>query len=201
MMKTYDLEKNGMYKAMKLISMQQFIPKILHKIYWSIKLKSVFKLTMSTSWTLMCWTTSPGPIDKSQAWDFFDGAPQSHGCGGGFILYISEKNSFKVQMGLGEGTNNYAELITLIHLLHFALAHDCTTIQLFGDSKININCFNNKNHCHAISLRNIFDEVIIFKAVFNTISCHHIYGEYNKSANRLSLEATLLPRGLWMITK
>lgn len=72
----------------------------------------------------ICRTIGPRRIDKSRPWAFFDGAAQPHGCGGSFILYISDQHFYKVQLGLGEGTNNYAKLITLIRLLHFALAHD-----------------------------------------------------------------------------
>lgn len=78
-------------------------------------------------------TNSPSRTDKTRPWAFFDGVAQIHGCGGGFILHISEQHFYKVQMVLGEGTNNYVELITLRHLLHFSLAHDFTTIQILGD--------------------------------------------------------------------
>lgn len=102
-------------------------------------------------------------------------------------------------MGLREGTNNYAELITLRHLLHFYLSHECNNLQIFGDSKIMINWFNNITICHAHTLRNILDEVNIFKAHFNSIICHHIFKKHNNNADRISKEAMLLPRGQWMI--
>lgn len=65
------------------------------------------------------------PIDHSTPWAFFDGAAQQHGCGGGFILHISKQHYYTVKMDLGVGTNNYAKLISLRHLMHFALNHDC----------------------------------------------------------------------------
>jgi len=115
------------------------------------------------------------------------------------IKYLSNQHYYKIKMGLGEGTNNYAEFITLRHLLHFALAHSCNNIQIFGDSQIIINWFNNKNRCHAHSLRNILDEIMVYKAQFNSIIYQHIYKEYNEAADKLSKEATTQLRGLWMI--
>lgn len=102
-------------------------------------------------------------------------------------------------MGLGEGTNNYAELITLHHLLHFSLGHNCMDLNIYGDSKIIVNWFNNITVCHSHTLSNILNEVNLFKAQFNSISCQHIYREHNCNADRLSKEATVLPGGEWMI--
>eukprot|EP00253_Pinus_taeda_P006389 PITA_06389 len=85
----------------------------------------------------------PPPIDRSTPWAFFDGSAQQQGCGGGFLLYKNEQHFYKVKMGLGRGTNNFAEIISLRHLLHFALGHNCLHIHIFGDSNIIIDWFNN----------------------------------------------------------
>lgn len=76
-------------------------------------------------------------------WAYFNGVAQ--GCGGGILLHLFEFHHFKIQIGLEVGTNNFAELISLRHLLHFALAHSCNHLHIFGDSKIIINWFNNTN--------------------------------------------------------
>jgi len=102
-------------------------------------------------------------------------------------------------MGLGIGSNNFAEIITLQHLLHFALGHNCMHIHIYGDSKIIIDWFNNITIFHTHTLSNILDEINILKAQFIDISCHHIYREHNSSADQLSKEASTLPRGEWMI--
>lgn len=145
-------------------------------------------------------TTCPPPnIEKSTPWVFFYGAANQQGCGGGFTLYISEQHFYSVKMGLGFGTNNFAELMTLCHLLHFSLGHQCINLNVFGDSKNIINWFNGITACHAHTLNNILHEVNIFKAAFNIISCNHIYREHNSSANKLSKEASALPKGEWLI--
>jgi len=66
-------------------------------------------------------------INKSIPWDFFDGSTQEIGCGGGAILYLSETHSFKIQMGLGRGTNNYAKLITAKKLSFFLYKNNAQT--------------------------------------------------------------------------
>ena len=102
-------------------------------------------------------------------------------------------------MGLGIGSNNFAEIITLRHLMHFSLGHNCMHIHIFGDSKIIIYWFNNITVCHTYTLSNILDEINILKAQFIDITCNHIYREHNSSADQLSKEATALPRGEWLI--
>lgn len=141
----------------------------------------------------------PPPINRSTPWAFFDGSAQQQGCGGGFLLYKNEQHFYKVKMGLGPGTNNFAEIISLRHLLHFALGHNCLHIHIFGDSKIIIDWFNNTTECHTHTLLNILEDINILKAQFIDISCQHIYREHNCSADQLSKEATSLPRGEWLI--
>lgn len=58
-------------------------------------------------------------IDKEHPWAYFDGSAQEQGCGGGIILHISESHYFHICLGLGEGTNNFVELLTIFHLLYF----------------------------------------------------------------------------------
>lgn len=143
----------------------------------------------------------PPNIDRSIPWAFFDGAANQQGCGGGIIIHKSDQHYYKIKAGLGMGTNNFAELITLIHLLHFALGHNISNINIFGDSKIIINWFNINSICHIHTLNIILHEIQDFKAAFNLISCSHIYREHNEGADRLSKEVALMDRGVWEITE
>ena len=102
-------------------------------------------------------------------------------------------------MGLDNGTNKFAELITLRHLLQFYLEKECRHVQIFGDSKIVINWFNNTSICHAHTLMNILDDALLLKSHFDSINCHHIYRERNQIFDQLSKEAVIQPRGLWLI--
>jgi len=78
-------------------------------------------------------------IDRATLWAFFDGAANQTGCGGGFVLHINDHHRYLAKMGLGIGSNNYAELFAIRNLLHFALSHHLTDINIFGDSMVVIN--------------------------------------------------------------
>jgi len=145
--------------------------------------------------------TPPPTIDTGTPWAFFNGAANQQSCGGGIILHISENHLYKIKAGLGTGTNNFAELITLRHLLHFALRHHCTSINIFGDSQIIINWINGTTTCHMHSLSIILHEAQTLKSAFNNISISHIYRVHNKGADQLSKEAALMDRGTWEITE
>ena len=143
----------------------------------------------------------PPPIDQSTPWAFFDGAANLQSCGGGIILHLSENHHFRIKAGLGAGTNNLAELITLRHLLHFAMRHQCTSINIYGDSQIIIDWINGTSTCHMHSLSIILHEALELKAAFNNITVSHIYREHNKEADKLSKEAARMDRGLWEINE
>jgi ribonuclease HI len=61
-------------------------------------------------------------------------------------------------MGLGLGTNNYAELMAIKLLLLFAGEKGVQTIQIFGDSMIVINWIHKAQKCHNILLQPILEE-------------------------------------------
>jgi ribonuclease HI len=58
-------------------------------------------------------------VDLSRPWAYFDGASQNDGriYGGEVSLYIFETHFFNIKMGLGHGTNNFAELMAVIGLI------------------------------------------------------------------------------------
>ena len=53
---------------------------------------------------------------------------------GGAYLYINQSHFFQISLGLGTGTNNYAELMTLKLLLCFPNERNCRQLQVYGDS-------------------------------------------------------------------
>jgi hypothetical protein len=78
-------------------------------------------------------------LEKSKPWAYFLVAPRNHLCGGGFVLHLSEILSFHIKLGLGQGTNNYADLLTLKLELLFAKEKELWHLQIFGDSMIVVN--------------------------------------------------------------
>eukprot|EP00253_Pinus_taeda_P029159 PITA_29159 len=138
-------------------------------------------------------------IDKSKPWAFFDGSAQEAGCGGGAILHLNDTHCFKLQINLGRGTNNYAELCTAKHIIHFSIQKHCRHLQLFGDSKIVCSWLNNASQCHTFTLRHILDEARRLTSSFESFSCLHIYREQNTITDHLSKEAALRQGDQWLI--
>jgi len=138
-------------------------------------------------------------IDKSKPWAFFDGSAQDVGCFGGAILYLNDTHCYKIQINLGRGTNNFAELSTAKHIIHFAIQKHCSHLQLFGDSKIVCNWLNDASHCHAFTLRHILDEAKRLTASFESFRCQHIFREQNTIADQLSKEAAHRQGDHWLI--
>eukprot|EP00253_Pinus_taeda_P030204 PITA_30204 len=143
--------------------------------------------------------SKPLYIDKTKPWAFFDGSAQETGCGGGAILHVSDTHCFKLQINLVRGTNNYAELCTAKHIIHYAIQKHCRHLQLFGDSKIVCSWLNNTSQCHTFTLSHILDDARRLITSFDSFSCTHIYKEQNTSAYHLSKEAALRQGDQWLI--
>ena len=86
---------------------------------------------------------------------FFDGATQNNICGGGALLFLSDSHYFELTLGLGEGSNNYVELLSLKLLLIFIAEEGCQRINIFGDSLNVINWIKGTQQCRQLILENI----------------------------------------------
>eukprot|EP00253_Pinus_taeda_P006554 PITA_06554 len=144
-------------------------------------------------------TNRPLNLDKTKPCAFFDGFAQDTGCEGGALLYLSDDHYYKIQIKLGRGTNNFAELRTAKHIIHFAIQKQCSHLQLYGDSQIVCNWMNNTSHCHAFSLGHILEETKRLISTFESFKCSHIYREQNTEADQLSKEAVLNQSDDWLI--
>ena len=59
-------------------------------------------------------------LESNTIYGFFDEAEKDGNYGTGMILRIDYSHSFKPRMGVGSGTNTFAELLALWGLLWFA---------------------------------------------------------------------------------
>jgi ribonuclease HI len=141
--------------------------------------------------------------DISIPWGYFDGASSSDQtkCGGGGCLYFTNSHYFTLKAGLGNGTNNYSELMALKLLMIFVVEQGCRTLQVFGDSLVVINWTNGIHRCQVSRLLPLLEDVIRIKSLFDSISFSHIYRERNQLADRLSKEATQLDYGQWYVAE
>ncbi len=50
------------------------------------------------------------------------------------LHFLSDTHFFEITLGLGEGNNNFAELMSLKLLLIFTMEKGCRSLNIFGDS-------------------------------------------------------------------
>jgi hypothetical protein len=104
-------------------------------------------------------------------------------------------------LGLGQGTNNYAELLTLKLLLLFAKEKDLRHLQIFGDSMFIVNWARKLQQCHNIFLLPILEDILRLMEEFDTMTIFHIYRNMNMVAGALSKAGLPVALGQWHITK
>ena len=138
-------------------------------------------------------------LDRSSPWAYFDGAAQNNACGGGAVLYLTESHFFVLSMGLGEGTNNYSELMSLKLLLLFSLEKGCNNLNFMGDSLNVINWINETQDCRQLRLAHILYAIRLLLQRFDYFSCRHVYRENNKEADKASKEGLWLAVGTWTV--
>ena len=130
---------------------------------------------------------------------YFDGASQNNKAGAGICIFINPEHSLKASVGLGSGTNNFAELSALRLLLCWLHHKNINTIQIFGDSLNVINWINGKASCQNQILKTIVDEIISLKNFFNRFSLCHIYRDRNEEADQLSKAGLQQALGSWTV--
>jgi len=101
--------------------------------------------------------------------------------------------------GLGEGTNNYAEVMALKLIILLAAEMEIKNINIMGDSLVTIKWANKQSDCHIMRLRPIIEEIHQLSSLFDHISFSHVYREHNEHADQLSKEAVGLILGRWQI--
>ena len=115
------------------------------------------------------------------------------------FLHIAESHFFILSMGLGGGTNNSAELMSLKLLLMFAIEKGCTDLNFLGDSMNVINWINQTQDCRHLTLTHIIYSIQQLLSHFNSYSCRHVYRANNKEADKASKEGLRLAEGTWMV--
>lgn len=140
-------------------------------------------------------------IKEGIPWAFFDGASQNNRVGAGIVIHINANHTLKASVGLGTGTNNFAELSALRLLLCWLIQRNIFTIQIFGDSLNVINWVNGKCLCKNQILKPLLEELQVVKSSFNSFSLCHIYRDNNVSADRLSKEGLQQIMGVWKIVE
>lgn len=132
---------------------------------------------------------------------FFDGAAQNNVTGAGLVIHLSPSHSLKASIGLGAGTNNFAELSALKLLLCWLIHRNILSVQIYGDSANVIHWVNEKFICRNYLLLPLLEEVKNLKSLFNNFAIAHIYRENNEEADRYSKTGLQQALGIWRITE
>ena len=119
--------------------------------------------------------------------------------GRGAILHLAENHSFELIAGLGEGSNNCVELLSLKLLLIFATEKGCSNLKVYGDSLNVINWIKRTQNCRDLCLQNILLSLWDVMETFDMISCAHVYRENNCQVDSASKEGLQLDTGLWKV--
>ena len=104
-------------------------------------------------------------------------------------------------MGLGGGTNNYSELMSLKLLLIFSLEKGCNNLNFMGDSLNVINWINQTQECRQLRLAHVLSAIRLLLQRFDSFTCRHVYRENNKEADKASKEGLRLAAGTWIVNE
>lgn len=119
--------------------------------------------------------------------DYFDEASdQRNRCGACMVIHLNAQRCLKASVGLGDGSNNYAELQSLKLFLWWLSHLGITSVQISGDSMNVIKWFNGESRCQNYILSPLLEEAKYLKQFFNEITICHIYREHNSEIDQLS---------------
>ena len=102
-------------------------------------------------------------------------------------------------VGLGEGNNNHAKLLSLKILLIFVTKKGCGTLNVFRYSMNVINWTKGTQNCWNLRLANILSSIKEVINTYATFSCRHVYKENNETMDKASKEGLEMALGIWKI--
>ena len=126
---------------------------------------------------------------------FFDGAskgnPDQAG-GGGIIFEPSGNLHLSYAWGLGQASNNQAELLALWQGLFQARKLNIQKINIFGDSRLIIKAVHSKKAPTDIYLAQIYRKVRLLLSNFRNYKAHHVLRNLNNLADAEANRGALL---------
>lgn len=140
-------------------------------------------------------------IREGIPWAFFDGAAQNNVAGSGIVIHLNSSHSLTAAVGLGPGSNNFAELSALKLLLCWLISINIFSVQIYGDSLNVINWVTGKFRCQNYMLSPLLEEIQSLKSRFNPFFIEHIYRDRNEEADRASKEGVQLAVDAWRISE
>jgi len=126
---------------------------------------------------------------------FFDGASKGNpgkAGGGGIILEPSGKIHLSYAWGLGQASNNQAEILALWQGLTQARNLNIQKINIFGDSRLIIKAVHTKKVPSDIYLGQIFKKICLLLSQFRNYKAQHVLRNLNSLADAEANQGVLL---------
>ena len=124
--------------------------------------------------------------NKNKVTIFFDGAskgnPGNTGAGG-LIFLLGGLLQSSFSWGMGQLSNNQAELYALLKSCQLAKEARHNNLQIFGDSEIIIKVLNFATKFNNLNLKVTMQRVHFIFIDYVSVSSYHILRELNKSTN------------------
>jgi len=117
---------------------------------------------------------------------FFDGTSQANAGGCGMVIWINSSHSYHYWMGIGSRSNNFAELVVVWALLHWAERLGLSECRVFGDSRVVIGWLQGKTKLKASLLQHWYRRTLKLIEYFEHVSFEHVYRCFNSKADPLS---------------
>ena len=136
---------------------------------------------------------------KNKVSIFFDGASKGNpgkAGEGGLIFYPGGNLETSFSWGVGQTTNNQAELYALLKACQLAKAAGHNNIQIFRDSEIIIKVLNSDSIFNKISLNVTMQRLHFILTDCVSVTSYHILRDLNKLADFKADQGCLLPPGM-----
>lgn len=104
----------------------------------------------------------------------------------GAVLILDGKEVAQVSKSIGIATNNIAEYTALLEALKLAGQMGFTRIHVKADSELMIRQLNGIYKVKNPDIKVLFDQIVLLKMNFSTISFTHVPREQNKRADFLA---------------
>jgi len=133
---------------------------------------------------------------------FFDGASKGNPCatGAGGVIYSPDgfsKDCFS--WGLGQKSNNQAEILGLLKACLIARDKGVKDLQVFGDSEIIIKNLNLETLFSNASVNKILDRLKRVLLEFDTCKIYHILRKSNSDADQMANKRSTIMKGLLIV--
>ena len=112
------------------------------------------------------------------------------------IYYTEGMLEISFSWGLGQSTNNQAEILALLKSCQLAKEARHKDLQIFGDPEIQIKVLNTDKQFNNLSLNVTMQRLHFILLEFASVTSHHVLQDLNKKADSKANRGCQLPTGM-----